>query len=106
MKHSIRFGLFATVALLLLSSDATLQERRNNLTFFITSAGPGKGPWQNAKEVVIARDVNELHGTNSLNKETALNEVISVNSYPGEYERSSPPLQAQLKKVGMNIKMR
>jgi hypothetical protein len=34
----------------------------------------GKGPWQNAKGVVIAKDVAELHGTNNLNKTTALNE--------------------------------
>ena len=34
----------------------------------------GKGPWQNAKGVVIANNVNELHGQNNLNKQTALNE--------------------------------
>lgn len=34
----------------------------------------GKGPWVNAKGVVIAKDVDELHGTNNLNKETALTE--------------------------------
>jgi len=34
----------------------------------------GKGPWQNAKGVVIARDVAELHGKNNLNKQTALTE--------------------------------
>ena len=34
----------------------------------------GKGPWQNAKGVVIARDVTELHGQNNLNKKTALTE--------------------------------
>jgi hypothetical protein len=34
----------------------------------------GKGPWQNAKGVVIAKDVEELHSTNNLNKETALSE--------------------------------
>ena len=34
----------------------------------------GKGPWRNAKGVVIAKDVDELHGTNNLTKETALNE--------------------------------
>ena len=125
MKNTTRFNLFLAAALLLLSSDANLQERQNTMTFFITSSGPGKGadlgglegadrqcqllaqavgagngswraylstsaadgkpavnardrigsgPWQNAKGVVIARDINELHGTNKLNKETALNE--------------------------------
>ncbi len=34
----------------------------------------GKGPWQNAKGVVVAKDVAELHGTNNLNKQTALTE--------------------------------
>lgn len=34
----------------------------------------GKGPWQNAKGVVIARNVAELHGKNNLNKQTALTE--------------------------------
>lgn len=34
----------------------------------------GSGPWQNARGVVVARDVNELHGNNNLNKQTALNE--------------------------------
>lgn len=34
----------------------------------------GKGPWQNAKGVVIAQDVTQLHGDNKLNKETALDE--------------------------------
>ena len=34
----------------------------------------GKGPWQNAKGVVVARDVAELHGNNNLNKQTALTE--------------------------------
>lgn len=35
----------------------------------------GKGPWQNAKSVVIAQDLNELHGNNRLTKETAITEV-------------------------------
>jgi hypothetical protein len=34
----------------------------------------GKGPWRNARGVVIARDVTELHGTNNISKETALTE--------------------------------
>ena len=34
----------------------------------------GKGPWQNAKGVVVAKDDAELHGTNNLNKQTALTE--------------------------------
>jgi hypothetical protein len=34
----------------------------------------GRGPWQNTKGVVIATDVDELHGNNNLSKQTALNE--------------------------------
>lgn len=35
----------------------------------------GQGPWQNAKGVVIARNVDDLHSpNNNLNKETALDE--------------------------------
>ncbi len=34
----------------------------------------GRGPWQNAKGVVIAKSVDELHGSNNLTKQTALNE--------------------------------
>jgi hypothetical protein len=34
----------------------------------------GKGPWQNAKGVVLAKNVDELHGNNNINKETALSE--------------------------------
>jgi hypothetical protein len=34
----------------------------------------GRGPWQNAKGEVVAKDVEELHGTNNLTKQTALTE--------------------------------
>ena len=34
----------------------------------------GTGPWYNAKGVLIASNVDELHGKNNLNKETALTE--------------------------------
>src|SRR4029434_7589430 len=34
----------------------------------------GRGPWQNAKGVTIAKDVDELHGTNNLTQQTALTE--------------------------------
>ena len=37
----------------------------------------GKGPWQNAKGVVIARDVAELHGKNNLDKKTALTDIVN-----------------------------
>ena len=39
----------------------------------------GRGPWQNAKGVVIARNVDELHSAaNNLTKETALDEKGSL----------------------------
>jgi hypothetical protein len=38
----------------------------------------GQGPWRNAKGVVIARDVKDLHEANTINKETALTEKGEV----------------------------
>ncbi|MDT3687638.1 MAG: lectin [Pseudorhodoplanes sp.] len=109
------------------------QAQQANMTFFITSAGPGKGgdlggldgadkhcqslaqaagagsktwraylstqgqnavnardrigkgPWQNAKGVVIAKDVADLHGaSNNLTKQTALNEKGEVVNGRGD----------------------
>ena len=34
----------------------------------------GRGPWANAKGMVVASDVEQLHGTNNLTKQTALTE--------------------------------
>ena len=34
----------------------------------------GNGPWQNAKGVVVATSVDNLHGANNLGKQTSLNE--------------------------------
>lgn len=34
----------------------------------------GQGPWYNAQGVMVARDVDQLHGENNLTKETVLNE--------------------------------
>jgi hypothetical protein len=44
----------------------------------------GKGPWQNAKGVVVAKDVAELHGANNLTKQTALTEKGDVNNGRGD----------------------
>lgn len=44
----------------------------------------GRGPWQNAKGVVIARDLDELHGTNNLTKQTALTEKGDVVNGRGD----------------------
>lgn len=44
----------------------------------------GKGPWQNAKGVAVAKDVEELHGQNNLKKETALTEKGDVVNGRGD----------------------
>ena len=44
----------------------------------------GKGPWQNAKGTVIAKDVAELHGTNGLTKQSALSEKGEVINGRGD----------------------
>ena len=44
----------------------------------------GKGPWQNAKGVVVAKDVAELHGANHLTKQTALTEKGDVVNGRGD----------------------
>lgn len=44
----------------------------------------GTGPWQNAKGVVIAKDVAELHGNNNLTKQTALDEKGAVVNGRGD----------------------
>ena len=44
----------------------------------------GKGPWQNAKGVVVAKDGAELHGNNNLTKQTALDEKGAVVNGRGD----------------------
>jgi hypothetical protein len=45
----------------------------------------GKGPWQNARGVVIAKDVADLHSaSNNLTKQTALTEKGEVNNGRGD----------------------
>jgi hypothetical protein len=118
----VRLSVLVTLTLLALGGTAGGQGQSSEMTFFITSAGSGKGgdlgglagadricelraqsvgaggknwhaylstqgqgavnardrigrgPWQNAKGVVIAKDVAELHGQNNITKQTALNE--------------------------------
>jgi len=107
-------------AVLSIGIAGVVQAQQGSMTFFVTSAGPGKGadlgglagadrlcqtlaagagsrtwraylstqgagavsardrigpgPWQNAKGMVIAKSVDELHGANNLTKQTALSE--------------------------------
>jgi hypothetical protein len=44
----------------------------------------GNGPWRNAKGELIANDLNELHGTNMLTKQTALTEKGEVTNGRGD----------------------
>jgi len=44
----------------------------------------GKGPWQNARGVVVATDVAQLHGANNINKATALTETGAVVNGGGD----------------------
>ena len=64
--------------------------------YLSTQAGPGggpavnardrigTGPWRNAKGVVIANNVSELHGSNNLTKQTALTERGDVVNGRGD----------------------
>jgi hypothetical protein len=125
MHTTMRSSLWAPLVLMVLSLSAAASAQQTAMTFFITSAGPGKGadlgglagadrhcqtlaqavgggsrtwraylstqavgdtpainardrigrgPWQNAQGVVIAKDIDELHGPNNLNKQTGLTE--------------------------------
>jgi hypothetical protein len=44
----------------------------------------GSGPWQNAKGVVIANNIDELHGKNNLTKQTALTEKGGIVNGRGD----------------------
>jgi hypothetical protein len=44
----------------------------------------GNGPWQNAKGVVVAKSVDELHGANNITKQTALTEKGDVVNGRGD----------------------
>jgi hypothetical protein len=44
----------------------------------------GRGPWRNAKGEVVAKDVNDLHGSNNLTKQTVLTEKAAVVSGRGD----------------------
>ena len=121
-KCSVAAGV---VALSVLSACAVMDDKKNPMSFFVSSAGPGRGadlggldgadrqcqalatavgagqrtwhaylstqpsgatpgsnardrigngPWRNAKGVVVAQSVDELHAANNINKQTALNE--------------------------------
>jgi hypothetical protein len=127
--------LACTAALAALAACGSLSTDKSGLSFFVTSAGPGKGadlgglagadrhcqslaaaagaghrswrayrsaqpsggqpgvnardrigkgPWRNAKGVVVATDVAQLHGTNNLSKQTSLTEKGEVVNGRGD----------------------
>ena len=132
MNNRMGLAILAGVALLSLGGSAGGQAQQTETTFFVTSAGSGKGgdlaglsgadqrcqllaqgagaggktwraylstqgagavnardrigggPWQNAKGVVIAKDVAELHGKNKITKQTALTEKGDVVNGRGD----------------------
>jgi hypothetical protein len=145
MKTTMRSSILASAALLALVLSGTAQaQEAANMTFFVTSEGPGKGadlgglagadahcqklatavgaggktwhaylssstnatnpgatvnardrigrgPWQNAKGVVIATSVEDLHGAgNKISKESGLTEkggvVNGVGDTPNQHD--------------------
>ena len=136
MKKVIGLPLLATTLLLSGLSAVSVQAQQNNMSFFVTSVGPGKGadlggldgadrhcqqlaqaagagnrtwraylsasaaggaaavnardrigkgPWQNAKGVVVARDVDDLHSSNNnLTKQTSISEKGDVVNGGGD----------------------
>jgi hypothetical protein len=138
MNDTAGWSLLASAAVLALGLGAGAQAQQGatgDMTFFVTSAGPGnganlgglagadrhcqqlaqavgagdqtwraylstqasdgqpavnardrigQGPWQNAEGVVIAQDLDELHGDNNLDKQTALTEQGEVVNGRGD----------------------
>ena len=132
MKRSTQVVVIATLALGSLGATVIARAQQAGMSFFVTSAGSGKGadlggldgadrlcqnlaqaagagaktwraylstqgagavnardrigrgPWVNAKGVVIAKDIAELHGTNNLTKQTALTEVGQIVNGRGD----------------------
>ena len=122
MNRRTGLSILACVTLLSLGGSTGGQAQQSQMSFFITSAGPGKGgnlgglagadqlcqllgatagagtktwraylstqgpgavnardrigggPWLNAKGLIAAKNLAELHGQNNINKQTALTE--------------------------------
>ena len=122
MPSSVWRVFLAILAVLSLGGSTAGHAQQSEMSFFITSVGPGKGgnlgglagadqqcqllggvggagtktwraylstqgpgavnardrigsgPWKNAKGIIIAKDLAELHGQNQVNKQTALTE--------------------------------
>src|SRR5215472_817691 len=126
MTTKLKYTILASAALVSLVGAGVLQAQQNNMSFFVTSVGSGKGgdlgglagadahcqalaqavgaggktwhaylssttnpnngqatnardrigkgPWQNAKGAVVAKDVDDLHTNPNINKTTLLDE--------------------------------
>ena len=134
MKPSFKWAT-AAVAVAVLAACGSMGGSKTGMSFFVTSAGPGKGadlgglagadkqcltlataagagnhtwraylsqqptanvpgvnardrigkgPWMNAKGVVVATDVENLHGTNNLSKATSLTETGAIVNGRGD----------------------
>src|SRR5258708_3813691 len=144
MRTKLHVSILAATAFVALGATASAQQipQAPNMTFFVTSAGPGKGgdlggiagadahcqqlattvgaggktwhaylssngaaqggpvnardrigkgPWQNSKGVVIAKDVDDLHSANNnLNQQTSLTErgnmIAGVGTQPNWHD--------------------
>jgi hypothetical protein len=135
MNSMTRSAALALSALLVLGVNAGAWAQQASMTFFVTSAGSGKGadlgglagadrlchqlaeaagagnrtwhaylstqaadgqaavnardrigrgPWQNSKGVVVAKDLDELHGANNLTKQTDLTEKGDIVNGRGD----------------------
>ena len=105
MNSTMRFSALGLAGFLVVGASAVSSaQQAANMTFFVTSAGSGKGadlgglagavnardrighgPWQNVKGVVVAKDVAELHGdSNNISKQTALTEKGDVVNGRGD----------------------
>jgi len=56
------------------SGKIDFKNPKNNVAAIHARDRIGKGPWYNAKGVLIAHDVKHLHSNNDMNKKTALSE--------------------------------
>ena len=135
MSSKLRFSVFALAASMVVGAGASAPAQQANMTFFVTSAGSGKGadlgglagadricqslaqaagagghtwhaylstqaadgqpavnardrvgrgPWQNVKGMVVAKNLDELHGDNNISKQSALTEKGDVVNGRGD----------------------
>lgn len=68
------FGNKTWRAYLSTSGKIDFKNPENNVAAVHARDRIGNGPWHNAKGVLIASDIDQLHNNNNINKETALSE--------------------------------